>query len=572
MQGLLRTRLKTTRMTFCSRSRRPTPVVPSDCRLLPALRPTVLEGPRGQFSHSAPTHKAWSRGDDAMTPKQVCPRPQGLGHNLRSKTQWFTRFCNSHQVSHFTTFFIDARAEISIAESRLIDSEESLMHWAPLRKPRGPPLPSSLFLSVDRTKLRSIAHRRDVVLEGGFRQFLREPYKPPDSPVQHLFRERGSPVAVCGGDICWQLRDWRSVVRRTVEQTGTVYQRSVEGDPALVARTENGIRMTGPTLPPVARQPAAGETSRAWRAKAPVVNQVQNKPGKRWSDLFKDNRHCDGDMALSTVTSQGNRAMLSAADMEPIERAMGHCLIGRFIGRFPGWLALKELTRRWRAPHKLFHHHTLWLVFKFDTKEDADRVLQGGPYVIHGCPLYMKLIPPCFSFQTELQTQVPLWMQIFGLPLDCWTPSGLSKVASMVGHPLYTDRVTKAKDRISFARVLVEIDDTKPPQKSHYQQDCPLLKQNAPRVADIGINRSGRVQERQSEEVHNTILLTANEQRRREDDGYEEGEFVVSGKENATHIGTSENHEPATWSSEPVQRTSDLAQRSPELAQRTGML
>ena len=112
---------KTTGTTFCSRSRRPTPVVPRDCRLLPALRPTVPEGTRGQFPRSAPADEAWSRGDDAMTPKQACPRPQGLGHNLRSKTQWFTRFCNSHQVSHFTTFFIDARAEISIAESRLID-------------------------------------------------------------------------------------------------------------------------------------------------------------------------------------------------------------------------------------------------------------------------------------------------------------------------------------------------------------------------------------------------------------------------------------------------------------------
>uniref|UniRef100_A0A6N2NK60 Senescence-associated protein n=1 Tax=Salix viminalis TaxID=40686 RepID=A0A6N2NK60_SALVM len=37
---------------------------------------------------------------------------------LRSKTRWFTGFCNSHQVSHFATFFIDARAEISVAESR----------------------------------------------------------------------------------------------------------------------------------------------------------------------------------------------------------------------------------------------------------------------------------------------------------------------------------------------------------------------------------------------------------------------------------------------------------------------
>ncbi|KAI3476239.1 hypothetical protein L1887_62197 [Cichorium endivia] len=38
----------------------------------------------------------------------ACPRPDGFGRNLRSKTRWFTGFCNSHQVSHFATFFIDA--------------------------------------------------------------------------------------------------------------------------------------------------------------------------------------------------------------------------------------------------------------------------------------------------------------------------------------------------------------------------------------------------------------------------------------------------------------------------------
>jgi hypothetical protein len=54
-----------------------------------------------------------------VTPRQACPRPRGLGRNLRSKTRWFAGFCNSHQVSHFATFFIDARAEISVAESRV---------------------------------------------------------------------------------------------------------------------------------------------------------------------------------------------------------------------------------------------------------------------------------------------------------------------------------------------------------------------------------------------------------------------------------------------------------------------
>lgn len=55
-----------------------------------------------------------------MTPRQTCPRPDGVERNLRSKTRWFTGFCNSHQVSHFATFFIDARAEISVAESRFV--------------------------------------------------------------------------------------------------------------------------------------------------------------------------------------------------------------------------------------------------------------------------------------------------------------------------------------------------------------------------------------------------------------------------------------------------------------------
>ena len=58
-------------------------------------------------------------GQRCVTPRQTCPRPEGSGRNLRSKTRWFTGSCNSHQVSHFATFFIDARAEISVAESRL---------------------------------------------------------------------------------------------------------------------------------------------------------------------------------------------------------------------------------------------------------------------------------------------------------------------------------------------------------------------------------------------------------------------------------------------------------------------
>ncbi|PHT28910.1 hypothetical protein CQW23_31508 [Capsicum baccatum] len=64
---------------------------------------------------------------------QTYPRPNGFGRNLRSKTRWFTGFYNSHQVSHFATFFIDATAEISVAESCF---HLQKTHRSPRRTPR----------------------------------------------------------------------------------------------------------------------------------------------------------------------------------------------------------------------------------------------------------------------------------------------------------------------------------------------------------------------------------------------------------------------------------------------------
>lgn len=79
-----------------------------------AFRPAAPRGTGGQY----PPPRRSGVATRCVTPRQTCPPPNGFGRNLRSKTRWFTGFCNSHQVSHFATFFIDARAEISVAESR----------------------------------------------------------------------------------------------------------------------------------------------------------------------------------------------------------------------------------------------------------------------------------------------------------------------------------------------------------------------------------------------------------------------------------------------------------------------
>lgn len=82
------------------------------------FQPTARRGSReASIRPAQDLREALALGQRCVTPRQACPRPNGFGRNLRSKTRWFTGFCNSHQVSHFATFFIDARAEISVAES-----------------------------------------------------------------------------------------------------------------------------------------------------------------------------------------------------------------------------------------------------------------------------------------------------------------------------------------------------------------------------------------------------------------------------------------------------------------------
>ena len=102
------------------------PHTPCRAARCPPFLPTARRGLGHGRPVSAPRRGMGMPRGGAMggvTPRQACPRPSGLRRNLRSKTRWFTGFCNSHQVSHFATFFIDARAEISVAESRLKDSQ-----------------------------------------------------------------------------------------------------------------------------------------------------------------------------------------------------------------------------------------------------------------------------------------------------------------------------------------------------------------------------------------------------------------------------------------------------------------
>jgi len=75
-----------------------------------------------------------------------------------------------------------------------------------------------------------------------------------------------------------------------------------------------------------------------------------------------------------------------------------------------------------------------------------------------------------FPFVREDITRVSVWFSITNLNLHAWSPNELSKIVSLVGIPFYAYQCTSLKYRISYARVLVEVDVRKElPKQVHVQ-------------------------------------------------------------------------------------------------------
>lgn len=88
--------------------------------------------------------------------------------------------------------------------------------------------------------------------------------------------------------------------------------------------------------------------------------------------------------------------------------------------------------------------------------------MHAGPYTYHNKPLILRNRELDFYFDPDCLSTIPLWVKFPGLPVGYWSPEALSKLASGVGKPLYTDRITAEMERISYARVLIEVDVSQP--------------------------------------------------------------------------------------------------------------
>ncbi|KAH0642062.1 hypothetical protein KY290_033666 [Solanum tuberosum] len=122
---------------------------------------------------------------------------------------------------------------------------------------------------------------------------------------------------------------------------------------------------------------------------------------------------------------------------------------------------IQATWKKHNMPQILLHDEG-YFVFRFDTEEECEHILHKGPYTFQNKPFALQNWELNFEFNPNCITTIPLWVTLHGLPVGYWSKDTLSKVTSAIGKPLHTDNFIAGMTRISYARILVEVDVAQP--------------------------------------------------------------------------------------------------------------
>ena len=85
------------------------------------------------------------------------------------------------------------------------------------------------------------------------------------------------------------------------------------------------------------------------------------------------------------------------------------------------------------------------------------QVTQRGIYFFDSKPFVIKLWNENMEMNVEAIQSLPLWVQFPVLDIRYWGSDSLSKLSSIIGIPIKTDKDTKNKEYLHYTRMLIEV-------------------------------------------------------------------------------------------------------------------
>ncbi|XP_058754195.1 uncharacterized protein LOC131627366 [Vicia villosa] len=202
------------------------------------------------------------------------------------------------------------------------------------------------------------------------------------------------------------------------------------------------------------------------------------EPPQPWVDVIKGNRTSSSGLNIEytppSIVNGEIEVVLEDQDVVSELKFWENALIMYVVGGNLTMTAVRKfMMKTWdfAALPELYYNEEGYFIIKMRSKEDKDVVLRKGPYTIFRQPMFLQEWRPYFSLDKDAIRVMPLWVTFPQLPLAFWGESSIGKVASAIGKPIMTDECTAKKLRITYARVLIEVDITAELKEAIYIRD-----------------------------------------------------------------------------------------------------
>ncbi|XP_044497604.1 uncharacterized protein LOC123219673 [Mangifera indica] len=136
------------------------------------------------------------------------------------------------------------------------------------------------------------------------------------------------------------------------------------------------------------------------------------------------------------------------------------CAVGFFLGKRPPFFTVKRALERYWSSFGLKDVMTSGqgvFILKFQDIDGVMRAVEEGQLTIAGQPFLVRKWTTNLPMVINDVKKVAIWVRLYGIPLEFWTPKGLSYIASAIGNPLYVDSITEEGTRLDFARICIEV-------------------------------------------------------------------------------------------------------------------
>ncbi|GLT95398.1 hypothetical protein SLE2022_130820 [Rubroshorea leprosula] len=191
---------------------------------------------------------------------------------------------------------------------------------------------------------------------------------------------------------------------------------------------------------------------------------LKQKPLRRWASVVEENRDISKGWDLQYIKPQDPTGAVVITEDEWVKgsKIWENALVGYVLGSKPEFKDVANfVNNRWRefqVPKAFMLRNGVFL-FEFGNGNAKQAVLERR-WTFNGHPLILKQWTPDFDPDNLDISKIPVWIQFPELHLSLWNPESLGKLASYVGVPIATDALTAKRQRVAYARMLVEMEIT----------------------------------------------------------------------------------------------------------------